>query len=323
MLELCQISLRRGPRLLFQEATLQAFPGQRVGVTGANGTGKSSLFAAILGELHTDAGEIKWPKNWVTGHVAQESPAGVTEAVEYVLDGDEELREVEASIKELQDSEHGEQLATLHAKFHDIQGYSAKGRAGQLLHGLGFTSQDESKPVCEFSGGWRVRLNLARALMCRSDLLLLDEPTNHLDMETVIWLENWLRSYKGTLLLISHDREFLDRVTTHIANIEHQRLTLYSGNYSSFEKVRVEQLAHQQAAFEKQKREIAHIHSYVDRFRAQATKARQAQSRLKALARMEQIAPAHVDSPFHFSLYKPEKTPSPLLKANRCRCGLR
>jgi len=313
MLQFDDLALRRGPRLLFEHATLQIHPGWKVGVTGTNGTGKSSLFALIRDELHADAGACRYPAGWVIAHVAQEMPAEARAAIEYVLDGDEGLRAVEAALAAAEARHDGDQLGTLHAHFDVIGGYTARSRAAQLLHGLGFGSADEGRPVSDFSGGWRMRLNLARALMCRSDLLLLDEPTNHLDLDAVIWLENWLCAYAGTLLLISHDRDFLDSVASHIVHIERQRLTLYSGNYSAFERRRAETLAGQQAQYEKQQREIAHMHAFVERFRAKATKARQAQSRLKALQRMELIAPAHVDSPFHFSLRAPVKLPDPLL----------
>ncbi|MCO6411308.1 MAG: ATP-binding cassette domain-containing protein [Thiogranum sp.] len=314
MLQFDNLSLRRGPRLLFEQASFQIHPGQKVGITGANGTGKSSLFALILDALHADAGDFRRPADWVIAHVAQETAADTRAAVEYVLDGDAELRAVEKALAEAEAADDGGRLATLHGRYETIGGYAARSRAGQLLHGLGFRSGDEQRPVTAFSGGWRVRLALARALMCRSDLLLLDEPTNHLDLDAVIWLENWLQAYSGTLLLISHDREFLDSVTGSIAHIEHERLTLYSGNYSAFERLRAARLANQQAEYEKQQREVAHIRSYIDRFRAKASKARQAQSRLKALQRMEEIAPAHVDSPFHFAFRAPVKTPDPLLK---------
>jgi ATP-binding cassette, subfamily F, member 3 len=321
MLQFDDLALRRGPRLLFEHATLQIHPGWKVGVTGTNGTGKSSLFALIRDELHADAGACRCPYDWVIAHVAQEMPAEVRAAIEYVLDGDAGLRAVEAALIEAEARHDGERLGTLHAQFDVIGGYTARSRAAQLLHGLGFSSADEERPVSAFSGGWRMRLNLARALMCRSDLLLLDEPTNHLDLDAVIWLETWLCAYAGTLLLISHDRDFLDRVASHIAHIERQRLTLYSGNYTAFECRRAEALAGQQAQYEKQQREIAHMHAFVERFRAKATKARQAQSRLKALQRMELIAPAHVDSPFHFSLREPVKLPDPLLRLRAVAAG--
>ncbi|MGB7931017.1 MAG: ATP-binding cassette domain-containing protein [Gammaproteobacteria bacterium] len=321
MLQFDNLALRRGPRLLFENATLQIHPGWKVGITGANGTGKSSLFALIRDELHTDAGACRHPAEWVIAHVAQETPAEPRAAIEYVLDGDEGLRAVEDALAGAEARHDGEQLGTLHAHYEVIGGYTARSRAGQLLHGLGFSPADEDRPVDDFSGGWRMRLNLARALMCRSDLLLLDEPTNHLDLDAVIWLENWLCAYAGTLLLISHDRDFLDSVAGHIAHIERQRLMLYSGNYSAFERRRAEYLAGQQSQYEKQQREIAHMHSFVERFRAKATKARQAQSRLKALQRMELIAPAHIDSPFHFSLRSPEKLPDPLLSLRAVAAG--
>jgi len=321
MLQFRSLTLRRGSRLLFRDASFQIHPGQKVGITGANGTGKSSLFALLLGELQPDEGELLWPREWVIAHVAQETPSDERPAIEYVLDGNRELRETERALAQAEKAGDGEGQARLHARFEAIGGYQARSRAAQLLSGLGFRPGQETQPVSSFSGGWRMRLNLARALICRSDLLLLDEPTNHLDLDAVIWLEGWLRRYPGTLLLISHDREFLDAVTDHIAHIEQQRLTLYSGNYSAFERIRAERLAHQQAQYQKQQREIAHMHSYVERFRAKATKARQAQSRLKALERMERIAPAHVDSPFHFGFRPPEKLPNPLLRLHRVACG--
>ncbi len=321
MLQFDHVSLRRGPRLLFENATFQVHPGQKVGVTGANGTGKSSLFAMVLGGLGADAGDIALPRDWVIAHLAQEIAATQQEAIEYVLDGDAELRRLQADLASAEAGDQGERIAHLHAELDHIGGYQATARAAQLMAGLGFRPADERRPLSDFSGGWRMRLNLARTLMCRSDLLLLDEPTNHLDLDAVIWLENWLKQYRGTLLLISHDRDFLDSVCNHILHLEQQRATLYAGNYSGFERIRAEQLANQQAAFEKQQREIAHMHSYVERFRAKATKARQAQSRIKALERMERIAPAHVDSPFHFSFKPPQKNPHPLLRLEGCRVG--
>ncbi|HLU05998.1 MAG TPA: ATP-binding cassette domain-containing protein, partial [Woeseiaceae bacterium] len=314
MLKLTQLALRRGPKLLLEDVNLQIHPGQKVGITGANGSGKSSLFSLILGEIGADAGDLRFPRDWVVAHVAQETPSDPRPAIEYVLDGDAELRRAEQQIAMAEARGDGETLAHLHGDFELIDGYTARSRAAQLLHGLGFTTADEVRPVTEFSGGWRMRLNLARALMCRSSLLLLDEPTNHLDLDTVIWLENWLRAYQGTLLLISHDRDFLDAVAEHIIHFDNRRATLYTGNYSAFERLRAERLALQQSQYRKQQREIAHMRSFVDRFRAKASKARQAQSRIKALERMEMIAPAHVDSPFHFSLRPPEKLPNPLLR---------
>lgn len=321
MLHFDNVSLRRGPRLLFEGATFQIHPGQKVGVTGANGTGKSSLFAMVLKTLATDAGEISRPSGWVIAHLAQEIEATDQQAIEYVLDGDQGLRDLQRQLAEAETAGKGEQIAHLHAELDHIGGYQANSRAAQLMAGLGFKPGDEQRGLADFSGGWRMRLNLARNLMCRSDLLLLDEPTNHLDLDAVIWLENWLKQYRGTLLLISHDRDFLDSVCSHILHLEQQRATLYTGNYSAFERIRAEQLANQQAAFEKQQREIAHMHSFVERFKAKATKARQAQSRIKALERMELIAPAHVDSPFHFSFKPPHKNPHPLLQLEDCAAG--
>jgi ATP-binding cassette subfamily F protein 3 len=321
MLQLRDLSLRRGPRLLFEGASFNVHPGWKAGVTGANGTGKSSLFALVRGELHADAGDVDVPSGWVIAHVAQQTPSGQRPAIEYVLDGDVELRAVEADLATAEAAHQGTRAAELHGRLEAIGGYEARARAARLLHGLGFAPGEEHRAVDRFSGGWRMRLNLARALMCRSDLLLLDEPTNHLDLDAVIWLEAWLRRYAGTLLLISHDRDFMDAVIDHVVHIEQQRATLYTGNYSAFERTRAERLARQQAEHERQQREIAHIHSFVERFRAKATKARQAQSRLKALERMEQIAPAHVDSPFHFAFRDPRRLPRPLLRVDEGAAG--
>ncbi|MEN8213606.1 MAG: ATP-binding cassette domain-containing protein [Pseudomonadota bacterium] len=318
MIRLENVALQRGVKLLFEEASLTIHPGQSVGLTGRNGTGKSSLFALLLRHYPTDAGDISLPAGWVISHVAQETPATERSALDYVLDGDEELRQLQADIDTTTD---GSRLGELHARLEAIDGYRAESRAGRLLHGLGFQTAEITRAVSSFSGGWRMRLNLARALMCRSDLLLLDEPTNHLDLDAVMWLEEWLRQYRGTLLLISHDRDFLDSVCNHILHIEQQRITLYSGNYSAFEKIRAERLANQQADFEKQQRDMAHMQQYVERFRAKATKAKQAQSRLKALQRMKLIAPAHVDSPFHFSFLPPEHHPDPLLIMENAATG--
>jgi len=321
MLQLNQVSLRRGPRALFENANLQVYPGQRVGITGANGSGKSSLFEAIMGGLETDEGTILLDAGSRLAHVAQESPSTSRSALDYVLDGDEELREIQARIEQNENSESDETHHDAWAQLEAIGGYSAEARAARLLHGLGFAQEVLHKPVKEFSGGWRMRLNLAQALMCRSDLLLLDEPTNHLDLPAILWLESWLNRYQGMLLLISHDRDFLDGVCTRIANIERQSLDVYNGNYSQFEHIRSEQLAQQQAMYSKQQREIKHIQSYVDRFRYKASKAKQAQSRLKMLDRMAQIAPAHVDSPFHFTIPVPEKQPQHLLQLQSVEAG--
>ena len=317
MITLSDISLRRGSQKLLSGVSLSIHPGYKVGLTGANGTGKSSLFAMLLGELGQDEGTLSIPPNWVIAHVAQETPSSEMSALEYVLQGDAEYIELH---KQLQTAE-GAHLGELHAQLDAIDGYTTESRAATLLHGLGFSNEQIKNPVNSFSGGWRMRLNLAQALMCRSDLLLLDEPTNHLDLDAVIWLQNWLIKYPGTLILISHDREFLDAVVKHIAHIEHAKLTLYTGNYSAFEKIRSERLAQQQSAYEKQQRERAHMQAYVDRFRAQATKAKQAQSRLKALGRMQEISAAQIDSPFHFKFFEPEKIPERLLNVMDAAIG--
>jgi len=321
MLKFYQLALRRGTKELFNGVDLTIHAGQKVGITGGNGVGKSSLFSLIRGQLHADSGDVSFPKNIKTAHVAQETPALEKSAIEYTLDGDIELRQLEKKIKQAEEKDDGEALAHYYSEMESIGGYSANSQAATLLHGLGFTSEQEQHSVKSFSGGWRMRLNLAQALIRRSDMLLLDEPTNHLDLDAVIWLENWLRQYKGTLLLISHDRDFLDNVATHIAHIENARINYYTGNYSAFELRRAEQLATQQSSFEKQQREIQHMQKFVERFKAKATKAKQAQSRVKALERMELIAPAHVDSPFKFEFKTAEKIPNPLLNLNQVNAG--
>ncbi len=313
LIQFKNLSLVRGVKVLLEAASFQLHPGHKVGLIGANGAGKSSLFALLRGELQQEVGDLEIPPNWVIAHVAQEMLALSQSAIEFTLDGDAELREVEAALISAESNHQGEKIADLHHRLTDIEGYSARARAAALLDGLGFAQIDLARPVSEFSGGWRVRLNLARALMCRSDLLLLDEPTNHLDLDAVYWLESWLREYRGTLLLISHDRDFLDAVVNNVLHIEQQRITLYRGGYSDFERQRGEKLALQQAMFEKQQRKVAHLHSYIDRFRVQATKARQAQSRIKALERMEMISAAHVDSQFSFEFRAPVAAPDPLL----------
>ncbi len=299
--------------MLLQDVDVTIHPGQKVGITGANGCGKSSLFALINNELQADSGDFFMPPGWVVAYVAQESPSTERSALDYVIDGDQQLRTIEAAIEQAGASNEGEKLGQLYAQLEEADGYMANSRAAQLLSGLGFSQQQLNNPVNSFSGGWRMRLNLARALMCRSDLLLLDEPTNHLDLDAVLWLEEWLKKYPGTLLLISHDRDFLDSVMTHIIHIEHQHITLYTGNYSQFERVRAEQLAQQQVLYERQQREIKHIQSFINRFKAKATKAKQAQSRVKTLEKMELISQAHVESPFHFEFHAPGKIPNPLI----------
>lgn len=319
MIQFKQLTFSRAGKTLVENASFQLHPGHRVGLTGANGAGKSTLFALLRSELVADVGELLMPPSWVIAHVAQETPALAQSALDYTLDGDEELRTLQAHLaSDLQDPL---QLAEWHQRLADIDGYSAEARASALLAGLGFSQPQLSHPVSDFSGGWRMRLNLARALMCRSDLLLLDEPTNHLDIEAVIWLEGWLNAYRGTLLLISHDREFLDNTVNHILHIEQRQLTLYRGGYSDFERQRAEKLTLQQASYQKQQQQMAHLQKYIDRFRAQATKARQAQSRIKALERMELISAAHVDSPFSFGFREAGPAPDPLLVMNQAELG--
>jgi ATP-binding cassette subfamily F protein 3 len=321
LIQFKNLTLRRGAKVLVEGASFQLHPGHKVGLTGANGAGKSSLFAMLRRELHHESGDLDIPLNWIVAHVSQETPSLPDAAIEFVLDGDVGLRKIEAAISAAEQDGNGTHLAEMHARLSEVDGYSARARAAALLHGLGFADADIQRPVSDFSGGWRVRLNLARALMCRSDLLLLDEPTNHLDLDAVLWLEGWLRDYRGTLLLISHDRDFLDAVVNHVAHIEQQQLTLYRGGYSDFERQRAERLAQQQSLYERQQREVAHLQRYVDRFRAQATKARQAQSRIKALERMELISAAHVDSPFGFEFRSPLSAPDPLLVLDKVDIG--
>lgn len=321
MITLKNLSLQRGTKLIFERVNLTIYAGQKVGVVGANGCGKSTLFALFLDEIHPDAGDLELPPRITIAHVAQETPALAVPAIEYVIDGDRELRLLQQQLAQAEADHDGTRIAEIHSQLDHADGYSANARAARLLAGLGFDQQQLQTPVSAFSGGWRIRLNLAQALMCRSDLLLLDEPTNHLDLETVMWLENWLRAYQGTLLLISHDRDFLDATINQIAHVANNQITLYTGNYEEFERQKAERLAQQQAAFQKQQREIAHLQSFIDRFKAKATKAKQAQSRVKALERMELIAAAHIDSPFSFSFRDPESSPNPLLRIEAATAG--
>ncbi len=313
LIQFRQLTLTRGVRRLIEDASLQIHAGWRVGVVGANGSGKSSLFALLRGEIQSEAGDCELPRDWRVASVAQETPPLPQAAIEFVLDGDEELRRVERAITAADAAHDGRVLAELHVRLAAIDGYSARARAAALLAGLGFETADLERPVADFSGGWRMRLNLAQALVSRADLMLLDEPTNHLDLDAVVWLERWLAGYRGTLLLVSHDRDFLDGTVTHVVHLERGVLTLYTGNYTAFETQRAARLAVQQAMFERQQREIAHMTSFVERFRAKASKARQAQSRLKALDRLEHIAAAHVDSSFDFEFPEPLRAPDPLL----------
>ena len=292
MLAFSNLSLRRGTRLLIKDASFVIHRGEKVGIVGANGTGKTSLLALVLGELQPDAGSFERPSQLILAHVAQELDATEQPAIEFVKDGDAQLRRTEAAIAKAEADNDGVGLGNLHARYAALSGYDAHSRAGRLMHGLGFTAADEQRAVSDFSGGWRVRLNLAQALMCPSDLLLLDEPTNHLDLDAVVWLEEWLGNYAGTLLMIAHDREFLDRTANRIVHLCNGTARSYSGNFSEFEEQRAAQLAQHQAMYERQQRDISHMNSFIERFRAKASKARQAQSRIKALERMQRIAPA-------------------------------
>lgn len=321
MIKLSNMSLRRGPLLLFDKADVSIFAGQKVGLTGANGTGKSSLFALFRGQLQPDSGSCEWPVDWQMAHVKQETPALDCSALDYVLDGDEALRQIEQAIHEATENDRHEQLGELYAQMEHIGGYSAPARAAYMLHGLGFSDEETKNPVKSFSGGWRMRLNLAQALMCRSDLLLLDEPTNHLDLEAVVWLIDWLKQYRGTLIVIAHDRDFLDAVVNHILHIEQHQLTLYSGNYSDFETLRAERLTAQQAQHEKQQQVMAHMQSYVERFRYKASKAKQAQSRLKALQRMEKVAAVQTDNPFTFRFFECRNLSHQVVSLNQADIG--
>jgi ATP-binding cassette, subfamily F, member 3 len=315
------LTLRRGPEPLFEQVTFTVFRGNKVGITGANGSGKSSLFAAIRGELTADRGDIDRPANLKIAHVEQEVAASARAAIEFVLDGDSELRSVLAAIEDAERRDAAMALAESYASLQAIDGYRARARAAAIMHGLGFKTPDHERKVAEFSGGWRVRLAMARALCSRADLLLLDEPTNHLDLDAIVWLEDWLTAFPGTLLMISHDREFLDAIIDRVLHIENRAIHAYSGNYSQFEQKRAEELSLQQTLHARQVRRVAEITAFVNRFRASATKSRQAQSRVKMLERMERIVPAHVDSPFEFEFRAPLKTPRPLLTVEGAACG--
>ena len=313
MLSLNNLALRRGTDLLFSGASFTVHQGRKVGFIGANGAGKTSLFKLILGELEIDEGSLEYPPGTRIAHLEQEAPASSEIALTYVLAGDKALTQTLTAIQETEVSGDYAQIARLHEKLDSLDGYTAKSRAEQLMLGLGFQAPDFQRPLSAFSGGWRIRLNLAQALMTPSDLLLLDEPTNHLDLDAIVWLANWIKAYRGSLLLISHDREFLDETVDSIAYLHHQTIELFTGNYSQFELLKAARLAEQQSNYEKQQREVKHMQDFVRRFRAQATKARQAQSRIKALSRLELIAPAHIDSPFHFQIPTADKFSDPLL----------
>ncbi|WP_374695069.1 ATP-binding cassette domain-containing protein [Snodgrassella alvi] len=321
MIEIKNLSLQRGNKQLLNNASLTIYPGQRIGLIGKNGTGKSSLFALIEGKISHDSGDIRLPKHWQLATVKQETPALDIPALDYVLQGDSELQLLQQLLQQAEDADDGFKQAEYHAKLDEIGAYSAPARAAKLLNGLGFSQQEQQQPVKSFSGGWRMRLNLAQALMCRTDLLLLDEPTNHLDLETVLWLEQHLAGLDTTQIIISHDRDFLNATTTQTVELTQQQLILYGGNYDFYQQERAQRLTQQQAAYLKQQAHIQHLQSFIDRFKAKATKAVQAQSRIKALARLERIAPAHLDSEFSFQFAQPDHLPNPLLKLEHISLG--
>ena len=327
MIRLQALTLIRGVKPLLESADLTLNPGEKVGLIGANGSGKSSLFALFRNELHPDGGDLDFPAKWRIAHVAQETPALNRSALDYAIDGDTTLRRLEAELEQAEAAHDGHDVGNLigelHAALLDADAYTVRARGEQLLSGLGFSQEQMDRPVASFSGGWRMRLNLAQALMCPSDLLLLDEPTNHLDLDAILWLEDWLKRYPGTLIIISHDRDFLDGVVNVIAHIDERKLKRYGGNYSAFEKQRAINLALGQAAFEKQSRERAHLQSFIDRFKAKATKAKQAQSRMKMLAKMEELAPIHAAAAFSFEFREPERAPNPLLVLEDVLAGYR
>jgi ATP-binding cassette subfamily F protein 3 len=317
----------RGIKPLLENVDLTLNPGDKIGLIGANGAGKSSLFGLLRGELHADQGDVFFPQTWRMAYVAQETPALDRPALEYAIDGDATLRRLEAELAQLESqaesTANGTRIAELHGSLADADAYTVRSRAERLLTGLGFSLEQMQQPVASFSGGWRMRLNLAQALMCPSDLLLLDEPTNHLDLDAILWLEDWLKRYQGTLIIISHDRDFLDGVVNVIVHIDERKLKRYSGNYSSFERQRAAQMALGQAAFEKQSRQRAHLQSFIDRFKAKASKAKQAQSRMKMLAKMEELAPLRAAAEFSFEFREPLSAPNPLLVMEDVSAGYR
>jgi ATP-binding cassette subfamily F protein 3 len=323
MIRLSQLTLIRGTKVLLEAADVALNPGDKIGLIGSNGTGKSSLFALLRGELHQDQGEFDYPARWRVAHVAQETPALDTPAIEYAIDGDTTLRKLEQELAVAEAADDGMRMGEIYGALGDADAYTVRSRAEQLLHGLGFSHEQMSQPVASFSGGWRMRLNLAQALMCPSDLLLLDEPTNHLDLDAIIWVEDWLKRYAGTLVIVSHDRDFLDGVVNVIVHIDAKKLKRYSGNYSSFERQRAAAVVLASGMMEKQARERAHLESFIERFRAKASKAKQAQSRMKALAKMEELAPLHVTAAFQFEFREPLRAPDPLLVLENVDAGYR
>lgn len=321
MITFSDIQLLRGGKPLLEKASATIQPGDKVGLVGKNGCGKSTLFALLKDELSIDAGSFSKPAHWELAWVAQETPALDRNAIEYVIDGDREYRELERRLSVAEEADQGTLVAELHGKIETIGGYSIRARASELLDGLGFSQEQMGWSLTQFSGGWRMRLNLAQALLCRSDLLLLDEPTNHLDLDAVMWLERWLQNYPGTLILISHDRDFLDPIVGRIIHIENQTMNEYTGNYSSFENQRAQKLILQQAMYQKQQKQMVHMQSYIDRFRYKASKARQAQSRIKALERMEKVLPAQFDNPFNFEFREPSALPNPIMMMDEVYAG--
>lgn len=321
MIFFTDLTLKRGQTILLERANATIHTGQKVGLIGKNGCGKSSLFALLKNELQAEGGDASYPKNWSIAWVNQETPALDISALDYVIQGDREYTQLTAQLEQANLENNGNLIATLHAQLDTIDAWTIQSRASTLLNGLGFSTEQLQLPVKSFSGGWRMRLNLAQALICRSDLLLLDEPTNHLDLDAVIWLERWLSNYHGTLLLISHDRDFLDPIIDRVLHIEQQKLFDYTGNYSAFEIQRATKLAQQNAAYQQQQQKIAHLQKFIDRFKAKATKAKQAQSRVKALEKMELIAPVYADSPFSFEFREPLSLPNPLLMMGKVSAG--
>jgi ATP-binding cassette, subfamily F, member 3 len=321
MITLNNVSLRRGAKLLLDKATVTLNPGEKVGLVGRNGAGKSTLFALLNGTLHEDGGDFSIPKVWRMAQVAQNMPETEESATDFVIAGDTRLIELRQALEAAELAEDGMAMAHAHVDLADAGEHDATSRAQALILGLGFKVSELDQPVKSFSGGWRMRLQLARALMCPSDLLLLDEPTNHLDLDALVWLEAWLKRYAGTMIVISHDREFLDAVTNVTLHIEHAKLNRYGGNYSSFELMRAQQLELQQASFSKQQEKIAHLQKFITRFKAKASKAKQAQSRVKALERMEKIAPVLADAEFTFEFKEPQNLPNPMLAISDASFG--
>ncbi|OYY64422.1 MAG: ABC transporter [Burkholderiales bacterium 28-67-8] len=321
MITLKDVSLRRGTKLVLDAANVTLQPGENVGLVGRNGAGKSSLFALLTNRLQSDAGDFYMPPRWRVGEVAQNMPETDDGATDFVLEGDTRLMEAQALIDAAEAGDDGHAIADAHQAMADAGAFDARPRAQALLMGLGFKNEQLDAPVNSFSGGWRMRLQLARALMCPADLLLLDEPTNHLDLDALVWLEAWLKRFEGTMLVISHDREFLDAITNVTVHLEDAKLTRYGGNYTAFEEMRAERMVLQQASFEKQKEKMAHLQKFIDRFKAQASKAKQAQSRVKALDRMERLAPVLTSREFSFEFREPLSLPNPMLSLKDVECG--